>query len=63
MNTQVYVCLPAGLVDLFTDEQALDAGLNVAYVVMLLADPLPKGATVGEWREKFMGLKRKDCTQ
>src|SRR5215207_6014440 len=29
------VCLPAGLVDLFTDDRALDAGLNVHYVLRL----------------------------
>lgn len=47
-----------GLVDLFTDQIALDAGLNVEYVLRLLARPLVNEATMVEWREHFFEIKR-----
>lgn len=56
-NNQVYVCLPAGLVDLFTDSAALAAGLNVQWVVKLLAEPLDKSASLAQWRDQFYALK------
>lgn len=57
VNGQRVVCLPAGLVDLFTDDRALNAGLNVRWVLALLANPLPSAATVNEWRDHFYSLK------
>lgn len=47
-----------GLVDLFTDPIALDAGLNVEWVLNLLANPLSNEASLFAWREHFIEIKR-----
>lgn len=49
---------PPGLVDLFTDEIALNAGLNVQWVLVLIDRPLANNASLFAWREHFFELKR-----
>jgi hypothetical protein len=61
----VYRSYAPGLVDLFTDPIALSAGLNVEWVLKLLANPLRNESTMFEWREHFVEMKREysriDC--
>lgn len=48
---------PSGLVRLFTDAEALDAGLNAAYVKRLLEGKWPADkADVNAWRDSFTRL-------
>jgi hypothetical protein len=54
----LFNCLAPGLVDLFTDRIALDAGLSTKWVERLLRRPLSNNATMLEWREHFLEMKR-----
>lgn len=55
---QHYCSYAPGLVDLFQDVLALNAGLNTKWVMRLLHNPLPDTATVDQWRAHFLAMKR-----